>query len=99
MSTRKLYTLLVVLGLAMVWLGFLFTYELKIAEHTHTSVEQVAEKNTGNTIQPEDEESQAAGLNSSDAVSEAGLGFPMALAGLGMIFVIGGAFNFRKQNS
>ncbi len=98
MSTRKIYTLLVVLGLAMVWLGFLFTYELKIAEHKTTAVEQVQETASGSNEQLEDKQLQTAGFNSGDAVSEAGLGFPIILAGLGMVFVIGGAFNFRKQN-
>ncbi|AHM61520.1 hypothetical protein D770_16330 [Flammeovirgaceae bacterium 311] len=102
MSTRKIYTLLVVLGLAMVWLGFLFTYELKIAEHRLISVEQEApaiqltDEHTG-IEHPDDEELQTAGFSSGDAESDAGLGFPIALASLGMVFVLGGAFTYRRQ--
>ena len=102
MSTRRIYTLLVVLGLTMVWLGFLYTYELKIADHSKTpalqeaAVEQLADESNSD-LQLDNEELQTAGLAGGDAVSEEGDGFPLLLAGLGIAFVLGGAFSYRNQ--
>ena len=96
MRSRRIYMLIVVLGLAMVWLGFLFTYELKIVDRSKPSTEQQAVDFT-NSLQQNEEQAQSAGVSSGDAVNEAGTGFPLALAGLGLIFVVGGAFNFREH--
>ena len=96
MRSRRIYMLIVVLGLAMVWLGFLFTYELKIVDRSTSSTEQQAIE-LSNSLQQDEEQAQTAGVSSGEAVDEAGTGFPLALAGLGLIFVVGGAFNFRHN--
>ena len=95
MNKRKIYVLIVVLGLAMVWLGFLFTYELKIVQQHGTAIEQMAEDLQNSFPQTNDDQMQAAGIGSGSAETEAGTGFPFLLAGLGLVFVIGGAFNYR----
>lgn len=95
MKTRKIYILFVVLGLAMVWLSALFTFELTKAQQQPISLDQVAVTITDN-LQPMEEQTQAAGFNRGDAVMQAGTGFPLLLAGLGLVFVVGGATRCRR---
>ncbi|EMR00791.1 hypothetical protein [Cesiribacter andamanensis] len=98
MSTRKIYIVIFVLGLAMVWLGFLYTTcEQKM--HSSSGVattEQVVEDNslTGHRIDP----LSSAGVDSGSAsVKKAVSGFPLVLAGLGLVVVLGGAVSYRQR--
>lgn len=91
-----MYVLVVALGLAMVWLGFLYAYELNIADRSEASTRAfVLEKS--NSVQTTAEQAQTAGIGSKGAVNEAGTGLPIALAGVGLIFVLGGAVRVRHQ--
>lgn len=92
MRSRRIYMLVVVLGLAMVWLGFLFVYELNIVQKKGALQEQ--------------HNSYAPGVHgplqltepgSDDKLSEAGAGFPLVLAGVGVVMVLGGAARFRHR--
>jgi hypothetical protein len=94
MSTRKLYTLMVALGLAMVWLGFLVTYELKIVQPQAVESEQLA---PGPLAQPDNSSLSIAGFDSGDEVAEAGTGFPLLLAGFGLLLVVVGVVSYRHQ--
>lgn len=97
MKSRRIYVLVVVLGLAMVWLGMLFTYELKLAQKNSAAQEQLAEAPEKSLLPTETaEEMQPAGFNRGDAVKEAGAGFPLVLAGLGIVLVVGGAKRCRQ---
>lgn len=97
MKNRKIYVLIVALGLAMVWLGVLFTVELAQAQKGAPIPEQVA-VSFDEAKQPGGEApARAAGVNRGEAVKEAGTGFPLLLAGLGVVFVVGGATRFRQQ--
>lgn len=92
MRSRRIYMLVVVLGLAMVWLGFLFVYELNIVQKKGALQDQ--------------HNSYAPGLHSpiqltepgsEEPLSEAGAGFPLVLAGIGVVMVLGGASRFRQK--
>jgi hypothetical protein len=96
MSTRKLYTLMVALGLAMVWLGFLVTYELKIVQPQAMESEQLAPA-PGPLAQPDNSSLSIAGFDSGDEVAEAGTGFPLFLAGFGLLLVVVGVVSYRHQ--
>ena len=96
MSTRKIYILIVVLGLAMVWLGFLFTYELQVVQPMASLTEHSQQEAPAGT-QLDDEHLQSAGIDSGTTVTEAGAGFPLVLAGLGVVFVLGGVANYRHR--
>ena len=96
MKRKRIYILVVVLGLAMVWLGFLFTYELRIVQQRHHAIEQLNHNASEDSFDSIDEHTQAAGV-SSEAVTEAGTGFPLVLAGLGVVFVLGGVFSARQD--
>jgi hypothetical protein len=79
--------LIIVLGLAMVWLGFLYTYELKIADKP--SQEESISASEDFDIIP-----SAASINASTNKLEKG--FPIILAALGIVFLVGGTRRFRQ---
>lgn len=92
MKSRRIYMLVVVLGLAMVWLGFLFIYELNIVQKKDAIQEQYNSYAPGGQAPL-----QITNTGSEDKLNEAGAGFPLILAGLGLVMVLGGAARFRYK--
>jgi ABC-type tungstate transport system substrate-binding protein len=97
MKSKKLYVLVVALGLAMVWLGVLFTIELTIVQKQSPALEQAAASFDEGTQQAGEAPVQTTGLSRGEALKEAGTGFPLLLAGVGVVFIVGGAVRCRHQ--
>ena len=88
MNTKRLHVLIIVLGLAMVWLGFLSSYELKKGNETIDTTNKTTYLSNSESIQIQDRNIEfTAGMEK---------GFPILLAGLGIVFLAGGATSFRQ---
>ncbi len=97
MRSRKIYVLMMALGLVMVWLGFLFIYELKIVEkHRPLAAQEQTTAAYQNPLASRDEP-QEVPQSSTKGGTAASTGFPIALAGLGLVFVVGCVFRFRHH--
>ena len=91
MNTKRLHVLIIVLGLAMVWLGFLSSYELKKGNETIDTTNKT-------TYLSNSESTQTNNNNIAFTAGTTGIekGFPILLAGLGIVFLAGGATSFRQ---